>query len=139
MYRWIRPLLFLLPPEAAHGLAGVLLRARGGGARPPGADPILRQTLWGLEFPNPLGLAAGMDKGEVLAPAWFRLGFGWVEIGTVTPRPQSGNDRPRLFRLVPHRAIVNRMGFNNAGAAAAAAALRRSGQGQPRARRGAQV
>ena len=125
MYRWIRPLLFLLPPEAAHGLAGVLLRARGGGARPPGADPILRQTLWGIDFPTPLGLAAGMDKGEALAAAWFGLGFGWVEIGTVTPRPQPGNERPRLFRLVPQRAIVNRMGFNNAGATAVAERLRR--------------
>jgi len=66
-----------------------------------------------------------MDKGEALAPAWFRLGFGWVEIGTVTPRPQPGNDRPRLFRLVPHRAIVNRMGFNNAGADVVARRLAR--------------
>jgi dihydroorotate dehydrogenase len=125
VYRLIRPLLFLLPPETAHGLASALLRARGGPGTATGSDPALRQTLWDLEFPNPLGLAAGMDKGEVLAPAWFRLGFGWVEIGTVTPRPQSGNDRPRLFRLVPHRAIVNRMGFNNAGAEAVAERLRR--------------
>jgi dihydroorotate dehydrogenase len=78
-----------------------------------------------MEFANPLGLAAGMDKGEVLAPAWFRMGFGWVEIGTVTPRPQPGNERPRLFRLVRHRAIVNRMGFNNPGAEIVAARLRR--------------
>jgi len=125
VYRLIRPLLFLLPPETAHGLAGALLRAGRGSGGAGAADPVLRQTLWGLEFPNPLGLAAGMDKGEVLAPAWFRMGFGWVEIGTVTPRPQPGNDRPRLFRLVPHRAIVNRMGFNNAGAEAVAARLRR--------------
>ena len=125
MYLLVRPLLFLLQPEIAHGLAGALLRA----ARPPrsvpGADPVLRQTLWGIDFPTPLGLAAGMDKGEVLAPAWFRLGFGWVEIGTITPRPQRGNERPRLFRLVPQRAIINRMGFNNAGAGAVASRLRR--------------
>src|SRR5712671_8049467 len=76
----------------------------------------MAQTLWGLRFPNPVGLAAGMDKGQVLAPAWFRLGFGFVEVGTVTPRAQPGNQRPRLFRLPEHRAIVNRMGFNNPGA-----------------------
>lgn len=125
MYRLIRPLLFLLPAETAHGLAGALLRAGRGRGRAGTSDPVLRQSLWGLEFPNPLGLAAGMDKGDVLAPAWFRMGFGWVEIGTVTPRPQAGNARPRLFRLVPHRAIVNRMGFNNPGAEVVAARLRR--------------
>ena len=113
MYRLVRPLLFLLPPETAHGLALGLLRLRQGGGQ---ALPALRQTLWGLDFPTPLGLAAGMDKGDVLAPAWFGLGFGWVEIGTITPRPQPGNPRPRLFRLVRERAIVNRMGFNNTGA-----------------------
>src|SRR2546423_9938792 len=89
------------------------------------ALPELRQTLWGLEFPNPVGLAAGMDKGEVLAPAWFRLGFGFVEIGTVTPLPQPGNSRPRLFRLPPQRAIINRMGFNNDGAQAVKGRLQR--------------
>ncbi len=123
MYHLVRPLLFLLSPEAAHGLAGGLLRLRGAPRAVPGANPALAQRLWGIDFPTPLGLAAGMDKGDVLAPAWFRLGFGWVEIGTITPRPQPGNDRPRLFRLVEHRAIVNRMGFNNAGAAAVAARL----------------
>ena len=125
MYRLVRPLLFLLRPETAHGLAGALLR---GGRAPqsvPDADPVLRQTLFGVDFPTPLGLAAGMDKGDVLAPAWFRMGFGWVEIGTITPRPQPGNPRPRLFRLVADRAIVNRMGFNNAGAQAVAERLRR--------------
>ena len=125
MYLLVRPLLFLLQPEIAHGLAGALLRAARAPRSVPGADPALRQTLWGIAFPTPLGLAAGMDKGEVLAPAWFRLGFGWVEIGTITPRPQRGNERPRLFRLVPQRAIINRMGFNNAGAGAVASRLRR--------------
>ncbi len=124
MYRLVRPLLFLLRPETAHGLAGALLRARRAPAAVPDADPLLRQTLFGLDFPTPLGLAAGMDKGEVLAPAWFRMGFGWVEVGTITPRPQPGNERPRLFRLVRDRAIVNRMGFNNAGAQAVAQRLR---------------
>ena len=125
MYLLVRPLLFLLQPEIAHGLAGALLRAARAPRSVPGADPALRQTLWGIAFPTPLGLAAGMDKGEVLAPAWFRLGFGWVEIGTITPRPQRGNERPRLFRLVPQRAIINRMGFNNTGAGAVASRLRR--------------
>ena len=85
----------------------------------------LSQTVWGLHFPNPVGLAAGMDKGQVLVPAWFRIGFGFVEIGTVTPRPQRGNPRPRLFRLVEHHAIVNRMGFNNPGAERVARRLAR--------------
>jgi dihydroorotate dehydrogenase len=125
VYLLVRPLLFLLQPEMAHGLAGALLRAARAPRTVPGADPALRQNLWKIEFPTPLGLAAGMDKGEVLAPAWFRLGFGWVEIGTITPLPQLGNERPRLFRLVQQRALINRMGFNNAGAGAVAGRLRR--------------
>jgi dihydroorotate dehydrogenase len=125
VYLLVRPLLFMLQPETAHGLAGVLLRVRSAPRSVPGADPLLRQTLWGIDFPTPLGLAAGMDKGDVLAPGWFRLGFGWVEIGTITPRPQAGNERPRLFRLIEQRALINRMGFNNAGAAAVAERLRR--------------
>lgn len=124
MYRLVRPFLFLLRPETAHGLAGALLRGREAPRKVPDADPVLRQTVFGLDFPTPLGLAAGMDKGDVLAPAWFRMGFGWVEIGTVTPRPQPGNEKPRLFRLVPDRAIVNRMGFNNPGAEVVAERLR---------------
>jgi dihydroorotate dehydrogenase len=122
VYQLFRPLLFLLPPETAHGLAVALLRLLPGGAGVP-AVPALRQTLWGIDFPTPVGLAAGMDKGNVLARAWFAMGFGWVEIGTITPRPQPGNPRPRLFRLVPERAIVNRMGFNNKGAAEVARRL----------------
>ena len=115
MYRLIRPLIFLFSAETAHALAGLWLRllARLGAPR---SLPGPGQTLWGLRFPSPVGLAAGMDKGQVLAPAWFRLGFGFVEIGTITPRPQPGNPRPRLFRLVPLRAVINRMGFNNEGA-----------------------
>ncbi len=125
MYRLARPLLFLLAPETAHGLAASVLRLRRAPEVVPGATPALRQTLWGIDFPTPLGLAAGMDKGQALAGAWFRMGFGWVEIGTVTPEPQPGNDRPRLFRLVPERAVINRLGFNNDGAAAVAGRLRR--------------
>jgi len=125
VYLLVRPLLFMLQPETAHGLAGVLLRVRSVPRSIPAADPLLRQSLWGIDFPTPLGLAAGMDKGDVLVPGWFRLGFGWVEIGTITPRPQAGNERPRLFRLVEQRALINRMGFNNAGAPAVAERLRR--------------
>ena len=129
MYRVLKPLLFLLSPEWAHGLASLFLRAWSWllprPRRVPGAAPALRQTLWGIDFPTPVGLAAGMDKGDVVAPAWFRLGFGWVEIGTITPRPQAGNPRPRLFRLIPFRALVNRMGFNNAGADVVARRLSR--------------
>jgi dihydroorotate dehydrogenase len=125
VYRLLRPLLFLLPAELAHRLvmAGLWLWSRI--APRPRARETLAQTLWGLRFPNPVGLAAGMDKGQVVAPAWFRLGFGFVEVGTVTPRPQPGNPRPRLFRLVDHRAVINRLGFNNPGAERAAARLRR--------------
>ena len=125
MYRLLRPALFLLPAEAAHAVAGALLWAWSRARPRPRAREALAQTLWGLTFPNPVGLAAGMDKGQVLAPAWFRLGFGFVEVGTVTPRPQPGNPRPRLFRLPEHRAIVNRMGFNNPGAVRVARRLSR--------------
>jgi dihydroorotate dehydrogenase len=125
VYRLLRPLLFLLPPEAAHAVAGAPLWAWSRLVPKPSAREGMAQTLWGLRFPNPVGLAAGMDKGQVLVPAWFRLGFGFVEVGTVTPRPQAGNPRPRLFRLAEHRAIVNRMGFNNPGAARVARRLSR--------------
>lgn len=127
-YRAARPLLFLLDAERAHGLANLFLRLwspkRPRALPAPGLSPPLAQTVFGLAFPNPVGLAAGMDKGQVLAPAWFRLGFGSVEIGTVTPRPQPGNPKPRMFRLVAERAVINRMGFNNPGAALVAERLR---------------
>jgi len=125
VYPLLRRLLFQLPPETAHRLANAWLRVAPSGA--PHAVPSLEQTLWGLWFPSPLGLAAGMDKGAVLAPGWFSLGFGWVEIGTITPLRQRGNPRPRLFRLPEQRALINRMGFNNDGAAAVAERLRRLG------------
>jgi dihydroorotate dehydrogenase len=100
---------------------------------------VLRVRALGLDFPGPLGLAAGFDKDARGTRGLAALGFGFVEVGTVTARAQPGNPRPRMFRLTADRALVNRMGFNNAGAAAAAAVLRRSGQGQPRARRGGPV
>ncbi len=124
-------LLRLLPAETAHdttlaltGLAGPFLSA----AAPD--DPRLAVKAFGLCFPNPVGLAAGFDKNAVVPDAMGRLGFGFVECGTVTPRPQTGNPQPRLFRLTEDAAVINRMGFNNGGMQAAARNLaRRKGKG----------
>lgn len=108
-------LLHLLPPEAAHSASLAALKS-GLVPVPPGVtDPILRTSIAGLDLPNPVGLAAGYDKnGEVIDPL-LKLGFGFVECGAVTPRPQAGNPKPRVFRLSDDRAVINRMGFNNAG------------------------
>jgi dihydroorotate dehydrogenase len=116
-------LLHLLPPEAAHDLT---LRALAGGlvhAKTETPDPLLRTTLWGRDFPNPIGLAAGFDKNALVPDAMLALGFGFVEIGSVTPLPQDGNPRPRIFRLAEDGAVINRLGFNNEGLAAVAARL----------------
>ncbi len=114
LYRFVRPLLFSLSPERAHRAALWGLRL-GLWPRDEADDPSLALSLWNLRFSNPLGLAAGFDKdGEAMEGA-FRLGFGFVEVGSVTPLPQSGNPRPRLFRLPRAGAIINRMGFNNSG------------------------
>jgi len=123
LLRW---LLFRLDAERAHRLAHGLLRRVSPAAarrRRPAAPPALAVRALGLDFDSPVGLAAGFDKGEVTVPGLFALGFSHVEIGTITPRPQPGNARPRLFRLPEHRALVNRMGFNNAGAEACAERL----------------
>jgi len=126
------PLLRCLPPETAHGLT---LRALALGlVRAPAAapDPLLRTTLWGREFANPIGLAAGFDKNAAVPDAMLALGFGFVEIGSVTPLPQRGNPRPRLFRIPEDGAVINRLGFNNDGIATVAARLaarRRAGAG----------
>ncbi|MBV8972909.1 MAG: quinone-dependent dihydroorotate dehydrogenase [Sphingomonadaceae bacterium] len=119
----LRPLLFRLDPERAHELT---LRALEAGLGPRGRrdDPRLATRLGGLSLPNPLGLAAGFDKDARVPGAMLRLGFGFVEVGTVTPKPQAGNPRPRVFRLVAERAVINRLGFNNGGVAAALARLR---------------
>ncbi|WP_353299923.1 quinone-dependent dihydroorotate dehydrogenase [Thermus thermophilus] len=125
--------LFALDPEAAHGLALGLLAfwsERGPLLEVPARllrveDPRLRVEAFGVSFPNPLGLAAGMDKDARALGAWWALGFGFAEVGTLTPRPQEGNPRPRLFRLVEDRALINRMGFNNRGAEEAARRLKR--------------
>ncbi len=111
--------LFLLDPETAHEAS---LRALEAGIYPRQCkpdDPRLSRTLFGLSFPNPVGVAAGYDKDARVYNALFAMGFGFAEAGTVTPQPQPGNPRPRVFRLVSERAIVNRLGFNNAGHAAA--------------------
>jgi len=138
MYRLLyRMVLRRVPAEAAHLAAFGLIRVFGRVARVPGAarllgrwlgprDPVLRVRALGLSFPGPVGLAAGFDKDARGTRGLAALGFGFVEVGTVTARAQPGNPRPRMFRLTADRALVNRMGFNNAGAAAAAAALRRS-------------
>lgn len=117
------PALRLLPPETAHRLAIRALRWGLSPAEWDADDPRLSVSAFGLRFPNPVGLAAGFDKNaEVWRPA-RRLGFGLVEVGSVTPRAQPGNPRPRLFRLPRERAIINRLGFNNAGVEAMAARL----------------
>src|SRR5580692_524339 len=141
MYRLLyRIVLRRVPAEAAHLAAFALIRVFGSVARVPGAawllrrwlgprDPVLRVRALGLEFPGPLGLAAGFDKDARGTRGLGALGFGFVEVGTVTARAQPGNPRPRLFRLTADRALVNRMGFNNEGAAAAAARLSRMRRG----------
>jgi dihydroorotate dehydrogenase len=117
------PLLRRMEAERAHRLAILAMRL-GLAAESPAADPpSLATTVAGLSFTNPVGLAAGFDKDAVALPALMRMGFGFVEAGTVTPRPQAGNPRPRLFRLEEDGAVINRMGFNNAGIAAFAARL----------------
>ncbi|HET9518617.1 MAG TPA: quinone-dependent dihydroorotate dehydrogenase [Actinoplanes sp.] len=127
----VRPVLFRLgggDPEVAH--EWTLARLAGMSSRPAVLGALRRRyavanpvQAFGVRFPNPVGLAAGMDKNGVALPAWPALGFGFVEVGTVTAHAQPGNDRPRLFRLPASEAIINRMGFNNAGAAALAERL----------------
>lgn len=129
----LRPALFALDPETAHERTMALLARLGPllrRLRPLlGAveHPALARTVWGLRFPNPVGLAAGFDKQGTCLAAWEGLGFGFVEVGTVTAEPQPGNPRPRLFRLPAERALVNRLGFNSDGADAVAARLEAAG------------
>ena len=109
------PVLRLFDPEDAHRLTILGLRAGLGPRAPAATDPILATVLAGLPLDNPLGLAAGFDKDAAAPDAMLRAGFGFVECGTTTPRPQAGNARPRLFRLPEDQAVINRMGFNNRG------------------------
>jgi len=118
MFAALRPLLFAIDAETAHGLTIAALRS-GLGPRAGADDPILRTSLAGLDLPNPIGLAAGFDKNAEVPDAMLRLGFGFVEVGTVTPVSQAGNPRPRIFRLPEAEGVINRLGFNNEGLEAA--------------------
>ncbi|MDR1842028.1 MAG: quinone-dependent dihydroorotate dehydrogenase [Holophagales bacterium] len=138
LYKTFRPLLFALPPEQAHALAiavgkiaqcvpgvcSLLIRALAG--KP---HATLARRVAGVDFPAPIGLAAGLDKGAELLPIWKALGFGFAEIGTVTPLPQPGNPKPRSFRIVDEELALNRMGFNSEGAAVVAKRLKRRPKG----------
>ncbi|MFC5451691.1 quinone-dependent dihydroorotate dehydrogenase [Paenibacillus aestuarii] len=132
-----KPVLFKMDPEKAHhltidGLSTV-------GAVPGGKQllksmygvpysPMMAQQLWEIEFTNPIGLAAGLDKNAKAVPGFSQLGFGFMEVGTITPKPQAGNEQPRLFRLPVDEALINRMGFNNVGVAEMARNLQKSGK-----------
>ena len=116
MYDLFRPLIFKLDPETAHGLTLKNLACAERIGLLPNVNPRTSPaTLMGLHLPNPVGLAAGLDKNGEYIDGLAALGFGFIEIGTVTPRPQSGNPKPRLFRVPEHFAVINRMGFNNDG------------------------
>ncbi len=128
IYSLLTPLLFRLDPERAHNLTITALKTLPVPRAPSPAAP-LRTRVLGLDFPSPIGLAAGFDKNADVPDAMLKLGFGFVEVGTITPRPQAGNPQPRLFRLPEDKAVINRMGFNNGGLAAAVAKLKaRSGK-----------
>lgn len=122
LYEAIRPLAFMLDPERAHDL-GMRAIESGLVTGRTFTHRRLQQTIFGIPFANPVGLAAGFDKNAVAVKAWPRFGFGFAELGTVTAHPQPGNPKPRLFRIPEDFAIVNRMGFNNDGAAAVAERL----------------
>ncbi len=134
VYNQLKPLLFRLDPEEAHGLTMRWLLSM---MKVPGfnatfrrtfgmEDPALEKTIAGLTFKNPVGLAAGFDKDGKYVAAMAMLGFSHIEIGTVTPRPQAGNPKPRLFRLIKSRGLINRMGFNNDGVEALASRLEKN-------------
>lgn len=134
MYKSIfRPFVFKMDAEEAHHFTFNLIKKL---FKIPGAkqiaksiyqvnDPRLQRTVFGITFPNPVGLAAGFDKDAKMVDEFASLGFGFVEIGTVTPKPQAGNDKPRLFRLIQDQAVINRMGFNNEGVQAAIERLKK--------------
>jgi dihydroorotate dehydrogenase len=128
LYRFARPALFMLDPEMAH--RATILGLRCMPFREARFEPSLAHQVAGINFPSPIGLAAGFDKNAEVPDAMSSLGFGFVEVGTITPRAQAGNPKPRLFRLVEDRGVINRMGFNNEGHGAAHDRLSR------RARRG---
>ena len=114
LYPLVRPFAFALDAERAHRLTIRALKLMPP-HRPPDVPASLKSRVAGIDFPSPIGLAAGFDKDAEVAEQMLSLGFGFVEVGTITPRPQEGNPKPRLFRLKDDRAVINRMGFNNAG------------------------
>src|ERR687893_2176955 len=118
LYRYLRPLAFALDAERAHHATIAALKAAPIRRQPP-FPPSLETTVAGLTFPSPVGLAAGFDKDAEVPEQMLALGFGFVEVGTLTPRAQPGNPKPRLFRLREDRAVINRLGFNNQGQAEA--------------------
>jgi dihydroorotate dehydrogenase len=126
LYPLIRPLLFALDPERAHRLAVLALKLRSDDRR-PSLDPALAIEVAGVRFPSPIGLAAGFDKDGEVADALLNLGFGFVEVGTITPAPQPGNPKPRMFRLTEDQAVINRLGFNSRGQALARERLEQRG------------
>jgi dihydroorotate dehydrogenase len=119
--------LHCMDAETAHRLTVLALKSGLLTARSPAADPRLKVALWDLTFPNPLGMAAGFDKNGEVPDALLRLGFGYTEVGSVTPKPQPGNPRPRVFRLAEDQGVINRYGFNNEGHAALQARLQARG------------
>ena len=131
LYPFLRPLIFALDAERAHRLTVAALKRLPPGL-PPETDAVLATQVAGIDFPNPIGVAAGFDKDGEVWRQMLGFGFGFVEMGTLTPRPQAGNPKPRLFRLAEDRAVINRMGFNNQGfdAAEARLAARRSALAQ---------
>ncbi len=123
LFALAQPPLLLLDPESAHE-ATLCALERGLYPRGGHDDARLRQTVFGLDFPNPLGMAAGFDKNARVPGPLLKMGFGFTEVGTITPRPQEGNPRPRVFRLIREHAVINRLGFNNGGHAEALARLK---------------
>ncbi|TBL81342.1 quinone-dependent dihydroorotate dehydrogenase [Paenibacillus thalictri] len=133
----VKPVLFRMDPEKAHHLTinglGLMANFPGGKGLLQGLYGVpqykeLSSELWGITFPNPIGLAAGLDKNAKAVPGFSSVGFGFMEVGTVTPKPQAGNEQPRLFRLPTDTALINRMGFNNVGVAEMAGNLQKAGK-----------
>ncbi len=124
IYPLLRPMIFTLDAERAHGLTIAALKMAPIGS-PPQSPPALSQTIAGLDFPNPVGLAAGFDKNAEVPRQMLGLGFGFAEVGTLTPLAQSGNPKPRMFRLTADQGVINRLGFNNDGQASATKRLSR--------------
>ncbi|PIR38472.1 MAG: dihydroorotate dehydrogenase (quinone) [Alphaproteobacteria bacterium CG11_big_fil_rev_8_21_14_0_20_39_49] len=115
-YKILRPLIYCFPPETAHNMAISVLKSNVFPKQSVNSPDILKLNIFGLRFDNPVGMAAGFDKNGDAIEGLFGQGFGFVEVGTVTPKPQDGNAKPRLFRLVEDEAVINRFGFNNKGA-----------------------